>query len=153
MKRKITKKILHIALWVLLVFVALDLLIVLLVFTPPVQKLIINRVTHSIEEITKSEFTIKKIYITPTFKVKAKEIVIKDHHANNMIYAKKLSGRLNFSKSSLSAIYLKDVVIEKGEFVIREYTGENEVNLNVWVHHFGKVNPQLILFFVWKMLN
>jgi len=138
MKRKITKKILHIALWVLLVFVALDLLIVLLVFTPPVQKLIINRVTHSIEEITKSEFTIKKIYITPTFKVKAKEIVIKDHHANNMIYAKKLSGRLNFSKSSLSAIYLKDVVIEKGEFVIREYTGENEVNLNVWVHHFGK---------------
>lgn len=138
MKRKITKKILQIALWVLAVFVALDLLIVLLVFTPPVQKLIINSVTNSIEEITKSEFSIKKIYITPSFKVKAKEIAIKDHHGNNMIYAKKLSARLNFSKSSLSAIYLKDVVIEKGEFVIREYKGEDEVNLNVWVHHFGK---------------
>ena len=138
MKRKITKKILQIALWVVLVFVALDLLIVLLVFTPPVQKLIINSVTNSIEEITKSEFSIKKIYITPSFKVKAKEIAIKDHHGNNMIYAKKLSARLNFSKSSLSAIYLKDVVIEKGEFIVREYKGENEVNLNVWIHHFEK---------------
>lgn len=138
MKRKITKKILHIALWVLLVFVALDLLMVLLVFTPPVQKLIINKVTHSIEEVTKSKFSIKKIYITPTFKVKAKEIAIQDHHGNNMIYAKKLSGRLNFSKSSLSAIYLKDVVIEKGEFIVREYKGEKQVNLNVWINHFEK---------------
>lgn len=138
MKRKITKKILQIALWVVLVFVALDLLIVLLVFTPPVQKLIINSVTNSIEEITKSEFSIKKIYITPSFKVKAKEIAIKDHHGNNMIYAKKLSARLNFSKSSLSAIYLKNVVIEKGEFIVREYKGEKQVNLNIWINHFEK---------------
>lgn len=147
MKRKITKKIVHIALWVVLVFVALDLLLVLLVFTPPVQKFLINRVTSSIAEITKSDFSIKKIYITPGFKVKAKEIAIQDHHGNNMIYAKKLSARLNFSKSSFSAIYLKDVVIENGEFIIREYKGEHEVNLNVWVHHFGQTESSTDFIF------
>ena len=91
MMRKITKKILHIFLKILLIFVALDLLIVLLVFTPPVQKLIVNKVTNSISETTKSKFIIQKIYITPTFRIKAKGVFIKDHHGNNMIAAQELS--------------------------------------------------------------
>lgn len=135
--RKITKKILHIFLKILLIFVALDLLIVLLVFTPPIQKLIVNKVTTSIAEVTKSKFLIDKIYITPSFRIKAKGVAIKDHHGNNMIAAQEVSGKLNIKKFSLHSIYLKDIIIKKGDFVLRTYKGENIINLNQWIHNFG----------------
>lgn len=138
MMRKITKKILHIFLKILLIFVALDLLIVLLVFTPPVQKLIVNKVTNSISETTKSKFIIQKIYITPTFRIKAIGVFIKDHHGNNMIAAQELSGKLNIKKFSIHSIYLKDIIIKKGDFVLRTYKGENTVNLNQWIYSFGR---------------
>ncbi|HPS72191.1 MAG TPA: hypothetical protein PLM70_08045, partial [Bacteroidales bacterium] len=138
MMRKITKKILHIFLKILLIFVALDLLIVLLVFTPPIQKLIVNKVTSSISEVSKSKFIIQKIYITPTFRIKAKEVYIKDHHGNNMISAHELSAKLNIKKFSFHSIYLKDIIIKKGEFILRTYKGENTINLNQWIYSFGR---------------
>lgn len=142
MKRKITKKILLISLKVLLVFIALDLLLVLLVFTPPVQKILINKVTASLEDLTKSNFSIRKIYITPLLKIKASDVAIQDHHGNNMISVKKLAGRLNFPKSSVSAIYLRNIVIEDAEFIIRQYSGEKVTNLNIWVHPFQNDKPK-----------
>lgn len=138
MMRKITKKILQIFLKILLIFVALDLLIVLFVFTPPTQKLIIDRVTSSISKATKSNFDIQKIYITPTFRIKAKGVVIQDHHGNNMISAQEVSGKLNVKKFSPNSIYLKDIVLKNPDLTLRTYKGEDVVNLNLWVTHFGK---------------
>lgn len=136
MKRKITKKILQISLKILLIFVALDLLIVLLVFTPPIQKLIINSITSSISEVTNSPFFIDKIYITPNFKIKAKGISIKDHHGNNMISANELSGKLDLKKFSSLSIYLKDIKLKEGDLTLRTYKDEDQINLNQWIEKF-----------------
>jgi len=68
--RKITKKIKKIgkiALWVIGIFIALDLLLVGIVFLPPVQTAIVEKVTAAMTRKLQSEFSIKHIYITPTF--------------------------------------------------------------------------------------
>lgn len=122
----------------LLIFVALDLLIVLLVFTPPIQKMIINKVTSSISKQTGVTFTIQKIYITPFFRIRAKNVAIKDHHNNNMISGSELSGRLDIKRFSSNSIYVKDVILKGGEMVLRTYKGEHIINMNVWINHFKK---------------
>ncbi|MDD3645120.1 MAG: hypothetical protein PHR19_06285, partial [Bacteroidales bacterium] len=109
MKRKITKKIVQILLRVLLVFFALDLFLVLLVFAPPVQKLIIRVVENKIESVTNTPISIKSIYIDPLFRLHAKEVNIMDHHKEKMIYIGALSGKLYRIRSSFSQFYFSNV--------------------------------------------
>jgi hypothetical protein len=147
MKRKVTKKIMQIFLKSLLILIALDLLIVLLVFTPPIQKLIINGITNSISEKSDVSFTIQKIYITPLFRIKAKGVSIKDHHNNNMISGSEVSGKLDIKRFTSHSIYLKDIILKEGELVLRTYKGEDTLNLNKWIYHFitGKTKGTFIL--------
>ncbi|HPB56881.1 MAG TPA: translocation/assembly module TamB domain-containing protein [Bacteroidales bacterium] len=135
MKRKITKKIVHILLRVLLVFFALDLFLVLLVFAPPVQKLIIGAVENKIESVTSTPISIKSIYIDPLFRLHAKEVNIMDHHKEKMIYIGALKGKLYRISSSFSQFHFNNVVAKDSKVVIRRYLGEEKVNIALWASH------------------
>ena len=135
MKRKITKKIVQILLRVLLVFFALDLFLVLLVFAPPVQKLIIRVVENKIESVTNTPISIKSIYIDPLFRLHAKEVNIMDHHKEKMIYIGALKGKLYRIRSSFSQFYFSNVVAKDSKVVIRRYLGEDRSNIALWASH------------------
>ena len=79
------KKALKITAWVVGVFLFLDLLLVGLLFVPAIQTFVVHKVTAVLSEKWGTEISIGDIHITPTFKLVAHEVAIKDHHDENMI--------------------------------------------------------------------
>ncbi len=135
---KISKKIGKIILWVLLSFIALDLLIVGLLFVPAIQTFAVNKLTQSISEKWGSEISIKDIHITPTLQLVAHDFRIHDTHHNDMIYVGTVKGRLNsFSLKPLKLKFGK-VHLDHGNVVIRYYAGDDGVNIAIWAKKFHK---------------
>ena len=79
------KKALKITAWVIGVFLALDLLLVGLLFVPAIQTFVVHKVTESLSNAWGTEISIGDVRITPTLKLVAHEVAIKDHHDENMI--------------------------------------------------------------------
>ncbi|MBR4786876.1 MAG: translocation/assembly module TamB domain-containing protein [Bacteroidales bacterium] len=135
---KISKKIGKIILWVLLGFIALDLLIVGLLFVPAIQTFAVNKLTSFISEKWGSEISMKDVHVTPTLKLVAHDFRIHDAHHNDMIYVGTVKGRLNsFSIKPLKLKFGK-VHLDHGNVVIRKYAGEKSVNIALWAKKFHK---------------
>lgn len=117
----------------------LDLMLVGLILVPKVQTFVVNKITSSLSEKWGSEFSIDKVWITPTLKVVAQDVVFKDHHNNNMIYSEKVKGRLKSLKFKPFQLGLGDVVFERPEITLRTYKGEDAVNISIWANKI--LNP------------
>ncbi len=116
----------------------LDLMLVGLILVPKVQTFVVNKITSSLSEKWGSEFSIDKVWITPTLKVVAQDVVFKDHHNNNMIYSEKVKGRLKSLKFKPFQLGLGDVVFERPEITLRTYKGEDAVNISIWANKIPK---------------
>jgi len=138
MLKKITKRILKIILWIIGVFIALDLLIVTLLFVPPIQQFVISKVSKLLTNITGGEITMDRIYLSPFFVLTAKNFAIKDHHHNNMIFATTLKGRINFIRTGKAQVTLSFARLNDGEVMLRKYAGEDAVNIAIWARGFKK---------------
>ncbi len=143
---KISKKIGKIILWVLVGFIALDLLIVGLLFVPAIQTFAVNKLTQSISEKWGSEISMKDVHVTPTLQLVAHDFRIHDAHHNDMIYVGTVKGRLNsFSIKPLKLKFGK-VHLDKANVVIRQYAGEDAVNIAIWAKKFPHhEDPKLFL--------
>ena len=138
------KKAIKIAAWVVGVFLALDLLLVGLLFVPSIQTFIVHKVTESISDAWGTEISIGDVHITPTLKLVAHEVAIKDHHNENMIYSGKVKGRLRSIKTKPSfKLGLGDVEFHDLEVVLRTYKAETSINIAQWAKKFksGKKKP------------
>ena len=82
MSGKSSKKIGKIILWIFLGLMALDLTIVGLLFVPAVQTFAVSKITDTLSEQWGSEISIEKVRISPTLKIIAQGVSIKDHHDN-----------------------------------------------------------------------
>jgi len=138
MRKKVAKRILKILLWFIGVIIALDLLLVTLILIPPIQQFTLLKVSKLLTNITGGEIAIDKIYLSPTLTLNAKNVAIKDHHGNNMIFAAKLKGRINFTQSGKRKITLSFAKLDEGEVVLRKYSGEESVNIAIWAKGFKK---------------
>ena len=138
MLKKVGKLSLKILLWFIGIFIALDLLIVALIFVPPIQQYALLKVSKLLTNITGGEVTVSKIYLTPFFTLKAKDVAIKDHHYNNMIFASTLKGRINLAKTGKGQVCLSFAELDEGEVVLRKYSGEDNVNIAIWAKGFKK---------------
>ena len=138
MLKKITKRLLRIILWLIGIFIAIDLLIVTLIFIPPIQQFAVLKVSKLLTNITGGEITVDRIYLTPTLSLRAKNFAIKDHHFNNMIFATNLKGKINLAKTGKGQVCLSFAELEDGEVVLRNYEGENTVNIAIWAKGFKK---------------
>lgn len=136
MLKKVSKQILKIILWIVGVFIALDLLMVTLIIIPPVQQFILLRTSKLLTNITGGEITVDKIYLSPTLTLTAKNFAIKDHHHENMIFAENLKGRINISKTGNGQIGLSFAQLDVGEVILRKYSGEENVNIAIWAKGF-----------------
>jgi len=138
MLRKVSKTIIKIFLWIIGIFITLDLLVVLLLFIPPVQQFTLLKVSKILTNITGGEITVEKIYLTPSLTLIAKNLAIKDHHYQNMISATTLKGKINLSKTAKGQLCLSFAQLDGGEVVIRKYKGEDNVNIAIWAKEFKK---------------
>jgi len=145
---KITKKIGKIGkilLWAVIIFITLDFLIVGALFIKPIQNALVDKVTKSLSDKWKSEISIQNIYLTPTFQLEVYGFVIKDYRHNDMIrvdYAK-----TRFKRLKLSPMYLHfgTIVGEGGEVVVRQYKGDERVNIALWADNFKKKETRFLL--------
>ena len=117
MVKAVIKKALKVAGWIVGVFLALDLLLVCLLFVPPIQTFIVHKVTDSLSKSWGTEISIKDIRITPTLKIVAHEVAIKDHHQENMIYTGTLKCRFRSYHPQSCHLGLRDVSFDNLDFV------------------------------------
>lgn len=138
MSGKSRKKIWKILLWVLLGFIALDLLVVGLLFVPAVQTFAVSKVTQKISEKWGTEISIDRIHITPSLKIAADGVRIADHHNNDMIYVGKVKGRLLSLKLKPIKMKFGTVELSGANIVLRTYKGEETINIAQWAKKFHK---------------
>lgn len=135
------KKALKIVAWVVGVFLALDLLLVSLLFVPAIQTFVVHKVTESLSKAWGSEISIGDIRLTPTLKIVAHEVAIKDHHRENMIYSGTVKGRLRSITTEPFHLGLGDVSFDDLDIVLRTYMGEDTINIAKWCDIFASDEP------------
>ena len=138
MGSKSSKKIGKIILWILGVFIALDLLLVGLLFVPAIQTYIVNKVTDIVNEKYGIGLTIKDVRLTPSLRLVAHEVRIRDLHNNDMIYVGKANGRIRGISIKPFKLKLGNATLEDADVVIRKYLGDETVNISLWVKNFPK---------------
>jgi len=156
MLKKVTRRILKTILWIILSFVALDLLIVTLIIIPPIQQFIVLKASKILTQITGGKITADKIYLSPTLTLTVKNFAIKDHRHENMIFAATLKGKINIAKTGGGQVCLSFAELDDGEVVLRQYAGEDTVNIALWAKGFKKEekkDPKFKLLFENIQLN
>ena len=138
MGSKSSKKIGKIILWILLGLLALDLLLVGLLFVPAIQTFAVNKITKSISEKWGTELSIKDVRLTPSLRLVAHELRIHDDHHNDMIYVGTVNGRLRGITMKPFKLKLGNVTLEDANVVIRKYKGDPSVNISMWAKKFTK---------------
>ena len=138
MSRKITKKILKITLIVIGSLIALDLIVVALLFVPPIQQKVVNVVTEKLSDKLQSRISVDKIYLSPTLKLNAEGFTIYDHRDEPMIAAGKLQSRLIGLKFSPMTISLDDTKGEQVRVVLHKYFGDEAINIAMWAQKLKK---------------
>ncbi|MDR2868021.1 MAG: hypothetical protein LBV46_00570, partial [Bacteroidales bacterium] len=132
MRRKTTKKIGKIVLRVIIALIVLDLLLVGLVFLPPVQNFIVGKVTQVMTDKWKSEFSIGHIYITPLMNVVGTDVTFKDHHNQKMIYVPYVKTHINGISFKPFRLNFGKTFVENADVIVRKYKNERKVNMAMW---------------------
>ena len=138
MKGKIIKKIGKALLWIIGIFFALDLLIVGLIFIPPIQNYIISKVTTSISNKWGAEIGVRRIYVTPTLSLVADDFVIKDLRNQPMISVKKVKGRLKSLQTKPFTLSFFSVTATEADVTLVTYEGDTRVNISAWAKKISK---------------
>ncbi len=138
MKGKIIKKIGKLLLWVIGIFIALDLAIVGLFFVPSIQNHVISKVTGFISEKWGAEIGVSRIYVTPTLRIVADDFVIKDLHNQPMIYVKHVKGRFKKLKIKPLTLSFFSVTATEADVTLVTYESENIVNISAWAKRISK---------------
>ncbi|MBO4655630.1 MAG: translocation/assembly module TamB domain-containing protein [Bacteroidales bacterium] len=125
-------------LWVIGIFIALDLLIVGLFFVPSVQNYVIGKVTGLISEKWGADIGVSRIYVTPTLRIAADDFVIKDLRDNPMIYVKHVKGRFKTLKTSPLTLSFHNITAEEADVALVIYEGDTTVNISAWVKKISK---------------
>ncbi len=131
------KRVLRISAWIVGIFLALDLLLVGLLFVPSIQTFVVHKVTESLNQSLGLELYIGKVYITPSLKIVAHDVAIKDHHNENMIYSGTVKGRLRTIETGPFHLGLGDVSFKDLDVVLRTYKGEETLNIAKWSEKFS----------------
>lgn len=132
------KKIGKIILWIGIALVVLDLVIVGLLFVPPIQTFAVNKITQSLSKKWESEISIQRIHLTPSLKLVARGVRIADHHHNDMITAESVKGRLLTVTITPLKLKFGTLQLDHSEVVLRTYSGEKGVNISIWAQKFKK---------------
>lgn len=109
---------------------------------PFVQTKIGNYVTNKLNESYKTDIKIEQVSITIFGGVKLKEVMIKDHHKDTLIFANRIKTNiLSFKKLYNGDLFFGDVRIDGLLFNLKTYKGENDTNIDKFVALFDSGKP------------
>ncbi len=122
----------------LLVLLSLFIAIVILFSIPTVQTFVAKKVTNHLKKSYDVDIDINRIGLTYAGNVNLKEVFIKDHHQDTLIYA----GDIETSILNIKEVYkgkpkLGQVGIEDLTFNMKIYKGEDSDNLMTFIRKFG----------------
>ena len=102
-----------------------------------VQTRLARLVTQRINSKFDTTILIEKVDLSSLRNIELKNILIKDHHQDSLIYVNNLSASiLNLRNVFNSDLNLGDVEIDKGKLLIRTYKGEVINNLTIFSDRF-----------------
>ena len=136
--KKYRKRFLRILLILLLFLVSL----IILISLPPVQTAIAQKLTKSINEDFNTNITIERVGLGWNGDVVLKELMIKDHHEDTLIFTEKLSASiLSFKSLYEGNPDLGHVDFAGLNFYLTTYEGEEDDNLMIFIEKFESDNP------------
>jgi len=115
------------------------LLLALLIFLsiPAVQSNLAKKLTKKINSTYKTNIVVKKVDLSFLGKVNLKNVEIRDHHQDTLIYVKSLKTSLLDAKRIIdNELNLGSISLSDAYFYMRKYKGEKENNLSVFTHSF-----------------
>lgn len=131
-------------LWIVGGFIGLYLLLMTLIFIPPIQNAIVGKVMDVLTEKWGSEISVKKIYLSLTFNLVIEDFVIKDHIGNDMIKVDKVKTRLTGVRFSPIFLGFGNLKFTEADVVLRKYEGEEAVNIAIWARKISNPDRKVI---------
>lgn len=125
-------------LWIIGIFIALDLLVVGLFFVPPIQNFVVQKVTGFISNQWGAEIGVKRIYVTPDLRIAADDFIIRDMHQQPMIKVKKLKARFKSLDLQPLTLHFFNATATEADVTLVTYKGDSIVNISDWVAHISK---------------
>lgn len=125
-------------------YVVLVLLFISLVLSISfVQTTIGNYVTKSVNKDFNTNIVINKVDLSWLGRVQLKNVQIRDHHQDTLIFIKNLSTSLVNARRILdNEVKLKGVSLEGVDFYIKTYKGEKDDNLIIFTEKFDDGQPR-----------
>ena len=112
---------------------------------PFVQTKIAHYVTETLNEDYGTDINVDQVAVSIFGGVKLKTVLIRDHHKDTLIYANSIKTNiLSFKKLKSGDLIFGDIYADKLFFNLKNYKGEKESNINVFVKLFetGKKSPK-----------
>jgi hypothetical protein len=115
----------------------------ILLSTSAVQTKIGGYVTQRINKEFGSDISVGKVNLSFLGSIVLKEVQIRDHHKDTLIFVKKLSTSLLSAKKVLNNNLLFDAItLEDGFYFLKTYKGESTSNMSVFINSFRKDTPK-----------
>lgn len=123
---------------------------------PFVQTQIAKQVTSSVNNDFGTNMLVKKVDLSLLGSVTLKEIEIRDHHKDTLIFVKKLRTSLLSAKSVLdNKLQLRSASLDGVYFYLKKYKGEETDNLSIFISQLdsGPVTDSVSTPFILKSSN
>jgi hypothetical protein len=109
---------------------------------PVVQTSIAKYVMTSINNDFKTDISIDQVSISPFGGVKFKNVLIRDHHQDTLIYTGRIKTSILEGKKLLDGdLIFSDLHLDEVVFNLKTYKKEKRTNLDVFIDAFGKGKP------------
>ncbi len=126
----------------MLVLILLLLLLGIALTLPVVQTRIARYAASEINKVYKTNITIQEVSVTVFGGVKLKEVMIRDHHKDTLIYAKRINTNILDFKKLLDVDLLFGDIRGEGMFInMKTYKGEKDNNLDKFIAAFDTGKP------------
>ncbi|WP_299600561.1 translocation/assembly module TamB domain-containing protein [uncultured Aquimarina sp.] len=134
---------------ILLILISLFVLLVILFSIPAIQTLFGRKITNYINKEYNVDINIGKVGLTYSGKVNLKEVFVKDHHQDTLLFARSIATSiLNLREISKGQPELGAVSIDDLTFRMKMYKGESSDNLMTFIRKFntGKTSSSTTKF-------
>ena len=136
------KKFKKIVLRTVVVFLLLLLFLGILLSLPAVQTKIGQYLTNSINEDFGTDINVEQVTFNIFGGVKLKEVLIRDHHKDTLIYANRIkTSILDFNRLLDGDLLFSDVNVSSLLFNLKQYKGEKFTNLDKFIEAFDDGKP------------
>ena len=109
---------------------------------PVVQTQIARYVMTSLKEDFGTEITLEQVAISPFGGVKFKNVLIRDHHQDTLIYANRIKTTILDGKKLLDGdLIFSDLSLDGLVFNLKTYKKEKLTNIDVFINAFGEGKP------------